>query len=590
MRAEWSLSNDKVILNFSQKYYTNFDQVLKSEAFRSLLEHFLTDLAKDEYSQDYQLLRKHIPNGDIHQQIEHMTRVAGLLTSMDVKDISLTLPEYKYLYEERVNVRHLAENIYKYWRKLERYCVLFNNTSSAGLATSMFINAKKQFDSLILNLYRVITRNISLQDTSVFRQVQSGTNVGMICQEYVWPIPAGYDRLRGVPFIKNIVMETPFITYPKRNTRTGTFQEVERNPMSRIGMNNDHFYCYPCLVGDLLCFVYVHRDFLTHGVSLANLFQMATEQEAAGRKPDLLYVFGGNNHSETPEAVFHYDDLNDIMVGFVSNHDDFDYFGYMKKMILTLHNVRQITRGYLPIHGAMVNIVLKNGTKANVCIMGDSGAGKSESIEAFRALAEDHISDMTIVFDDMGTFRVDPKTGEVYGYGTEIGAFVRLDDLESGYAFKELDRSVFMNPDKVNARLINPVATYKEVVQGYRVDVFVYANNYKELAEDEKAIDRFETKEDAIEVFKEGKRLAKGTTSEKGYTTSYFANPFGPVQKQEQTNALIDEYFERLFDRGVHVGQMYTQLGVPQMETDGPRRAAVDLFKEIQTLASEREE
>ncbi len=87
----------------------------------------------------------------------------------------------------------------------------------------------------------------------------------------------------------------------------------------------------------------------------------------------------------------------------------------------------------MPIHGAMVNVVLKNGKEANIVIMGDSGAGKSESLEAFRALSEEYISDMTIIFDDMGVFKnVD---GIIKGYGTEIGAFVRLDDLDQGYAF-----------------------------------------------------------------------------------------------------------------------------------------------------------
>ncbi len=75
-------------------------------------------------------------------------------------------------------------------------------------------------------------------------------------------------------------------------------------------------------------------------------------------------------------------------------------------MTLTLHNLIMIKRGYLPIHGAMVNIVTKNDKTANVIIMGDSGAGKSESLEAFRELSEDYISDMTIIFDDMGVVKL----------------------------------------------------------------------------------------------------------------------------------------------------------------------------------------
>lgn len=584
MKTEWSLSNGKAILNFSEKYYTSFDQILDSEAFRSLLDHYLSDIDKETYKQMYRLIRYYFPQASKADRIAAMTRFAKILTSMDVLEISQSIPEFATAYEDRSALRRLAESIYLYWRNLERYCVLFDTSSSVGLATSSFIDSKSRFDELVLNFYRVITRNISLGEPLVYRQVQAGTNVGMVCKEYVWPIPQGYEKLRGIPFIKNIVLETPFITYPNKNTRSGIFKEVRTNPIERVGINNDHFYCYPCYVGDLLAHIYVHRDFLTHGISLANLFELASETDTAGHKPNLVVLFGADNHSEVPEDCFYHDPVNKMMIGLISHHECYDYFGYMKKMMLTLHNVYQIAHGYLPIHGAMVNIVLKDGKKANVCIMGDSGAGKSESIEAFRALAEDYISDLTVIFDDMGTFRYDEGEGVVKGYGTEIGAFVRLDDLDSGYTFQELDRSVFMNPDKINARLITPISTYEEIMQGLPIDIFVYANNYDKLEEGEGAITLFKTKEEAIPTFVEGKRMAKGTTSEKGYTTSYFANPFGPVQKQLETDALIDFYFDKLFANGVKVGAMRTQLGVGHMEKDGPRKAAVDLFELIKKL------
>jgi predicted GTPase len=53
-------------------------------------------------------------------------------------------------------------------------------------------------------------------------------------------------------------------------------------------------------------------------------------------------------------------------------------------MILTLHNAIMMKRGRLPVHGAMVKINLKGDKSANIIFMGDTGAGKSESLEAFR--------------------------------------------------------------------------------------------------------------------------------------------------------------------------------------------------------------
>ena len=119
-------------------------------------------------------------------------------------------------------------------------------------------------------------------------------------------------------------------------------------------------------------------------------------------KPDIVFVFGAKDSFEKVKTVFYDDVENNIMLGYISYGDEIDYFGYVKKMALTLHNLIMIKRGSLPIHGAMVNIIMNNGKSANVVIMGDSGAGKSECLEAFRSLSEDYISDMTIVFDDMG--------------------------------------------------------------------------------------------------------------------------------------------------------------------------------------------
>ena len=122
-------------------------------------------------------------------------------------------------------------------------------------------------------------------------------------------------------------------------------------------------------------------------------------------------------------------------------------------------------------------------------IVGDSGAGKSETLEAFRELADEYISDMTIIFDDMGSLQLSPAG--LLGYGTEIGAFVRLDDLSPGYAFGHFDRSIFMNPDRGNARVVVPLTEYRDVVAGYPVDLLLYANNYEHVTEDAPVVEFF---------------------------------------------------------------------------------------------------
>ncbi|MFV0424890.1 MAG: hypothetical protein ACK5K7_04955 [Bacilli bacterium] len=242
-------------------------------------------------------------------------------------------------------------------------------------------------------------------------------------------------------------------------------------------------------------------------------------------------------------------------------------------MILTLHNVKGINCSGLPIHGAMANIIMESGIEKNIIIIGDSGAGKSETLEVLRTLENNGIKDINVVFDDMGIIFNDLKA-----YGTEIGAFVRLDDLDTGYAYKEIDRSVFMNPDKTNARITIPISTYEIISKGHSIDMILYANNYE--SSDSK-IEYFTDIDDAITTFKQGRRMAKGTTTESGLVDSYFANPFGPYQKQEQTNILIDTYFKIFFNKNIKLGQIKTMLGVNGYETKGPKNAALHLLKEL---------
>ncbi len=78
--------------------------------------------------------------------------------------------------------------------------------------------------------------------------------------------------------------------------------------------------------------------------------------------------------------------------------------------------------------------------------------------------------------------------------------------------------------------------------------------------------------------------MAKGTTSEKGLVESYFANPFGPLQKQAETDILIDDYFEAMFKADMKVGQIKTCLGVEGQEQNGPRNASLELFEIINNL------
>lgn len=579
MNKEISISNNKAILNFSKAFFNNTDDLLRSNGFYEVLKSFV-QFHKDNHTRIYSYLEKFFRSSDVDQLSNELRDITKILTVMTLDEISDKINKYHDLDKERDALLRIVEDMYDYWRKLERYSIIEKNSDKEGLEVENFLGSNIKLKEMILEIYRKVEVSITGKVQKVFRQVPAGANSSVIVRKSKIAYPDYCSWLNKIPFITKVMIETPYITYTKSNKRDGFFKEVFENPIADINIDTEEYLCYPAKIADNLIYVYFHIDYITHGISASNLFELASEEEVVNTKPDGIYVFGVKDTRDLD--IFYEDKENNLFIGYCNFADKKDYFGYLKKMCLTLNNIISMRRGFLPIHGAGVNIVLQNGKSANIVILGDSGAGKSESIEAFRSLAKEYIRDMTVIFDDMGSFRlIDDK---VLAYGTEIGAFVRLDDLDSGYAFKQIDRSIFMNPDKINARLIMPVADHKQIMEGYPVDFFLYANNYDKLEEDEKSISLFDNKEEAIKVFKAGARMAKGTTTEEGLVKSYFANPFGPYQKQEMCDKLIDQYFDVLFKNKIKVGTIRTQLAIANMETDGPKKSARELFEIIKAL------
>ena len=579
MNKEISISNNKAILNFSKAFFNNTDDLLRSDGFYEVLKSFVS-FHKDNNTRIYSYLEKFFRSSNIDSLAREIRDITKILTVMSLDEISDKINKYHDLDKERDALIRIVEDMYDYWRKLERYSIIEKTAGKEGLEVENFLGSNIKLKDMVLEIYRKVEVAITGKVQKVFRQVPAGANSSVIVRKSNIAYPAYLKWLNDIPYITKVMIETPYITYTKSNKRDGFFKEVYDNPLKDIRINTEEFLCYPAKIADNLIYVYFHQDYITHGISASNLFELADEDEVVNTKPDGIYVFGIKDDRDLD--IFYEDKENDLFIGYCNFDDKKDYFGYLKKMCLTLNNIISMKKGYLPIHGAGVNVVLQNGKTANIVILGDSGAGKSESIEAFRSLAKEYIRDMTVIFDDMGSFRM--KDGKVAAYGTEIGAFVRLDDLDSGYAFKQIDRSIFMNPDQVNARLIMPVADHKQIMEGYEVDFFLYANNYDKLSPDDKSISLFDNKDKAIETFKAGARMAKGTTTEEGLVKSYFANPFGPFQKQDMCDGLIDKYFDKLFADNIKVGTIRTQLAIDNMETEGPRKSAKELFEIIKSL------
>lgn len=574
MLHEFTLSRGKAMINFTLKYCDTKQKLLSSYGFKRVVEAFIQKIKKDDPIIYDQYIKSFKTDEDL---IESLIESFKLLTVFKIEEVIEVDNKYSAFFADKDLFIELIDLLIQFWKNLERYSIVRNTSLGDGLQNVRFIQANDLFNDLVLSTARRITETVNGFEQRVYRQKTVGATASLTLNNVNWNCPLEYKGLTAIPFISTVVIRPPFITYTKRNTRDGIFLEHNQNPIDNIVLNEDDWFVFPAKVGTMLTFVYFHKDFMAHGIGLSNLFELAKESEYIGKKPDIIYVFGYPDSHEEKRTFYYKDKKNDILIGYANYCDDIDYFGYMKKMLLTLHNVKQIEFNRLPIHGAMVNIVLKNGNESNIIIMGDSGAGKSESLEAFRSLNENYIRHMRVIFDDMG-FLNKEADGSIKGYGTEIGAFVRIDDLDPAYAYEQLDRGIYTNPDKINARVTIPISTYEVISKGYKVDIILYANNYEDV---EQKIVFHDDLDKAIGIFEDGARKAKGTTSEKGLVKSYFANPFGPVQERAETEVLVRQFFKDMKDNGVKIGEIHTSLAIDGRSKDGPREAAEELFSLI---------
>jgi len=571
----------KIIIGVKDRIAESVEELFESDLFKEILKKFLDRLIHKQSPVLAVFGKETITDADrmlLYKTLYYLTKLDASLVPGVVKGSEMFFRDTELLNE-------LVEQLYNYWRSFDRFIICDSEGESYDKRPFRTFNTTvERLMHLVLQAYRDVHENITSRHPRVYRQVHAGAEVATIA------IPLQrkffnkkYDVLKDISIIRQILLYPPLILKPPMNKRRGAFLEVDQNPITNVKLDNREWLCFPANVGTLLIHVYFHESFFELGFALANLFQLASDDEL-DRKPDGIYLYGVERqalkqYGDLPTVYFE-DKEENLFIGVVPRDLEFGYFGYLKKMILTLHNLIVMKRGNMPFHGALVQILLKNNKQANVLLIGDSGAGKSESLEAFRKLGDEEIKDLTIIADDMGSISVDNK-GNIVAYGTEIGAFLRLDDLHPGYAFGQLDRAIIMSAGQTNARIVLPVTTQDNITKGVAVDYIFYANNYENIDAQHPIIERFDSAETAFNLFREGNVMSKGTTTTTGLVQSYFANIFGPVQRKELHDEIARHFFNKFFENDIFVGQIRTCLGVKGFEAEGPKEAAEELLKLI---------
>jgi len=577
--------SDKFILRVSNRVCINSEELLTSEPFMTFYHAYLDSLKRKQST----LLNIFADKDFSEDDVKLLQETLYYLNSLPAEKVMKLVDGSDVFFRNTTLFNEFVEQFYNYWRRMHRLVIcdsVFDRLDKRPYRT--FNDLVESLMHLVRSTYRNIQENITGNHPKIYRQVSAGAEVGAIALPHKLTYPNdSFKMLDEIFVIRQVLIYPPMIFNTPMNKRKGEFARVYQNPLEGMQLNPKEWLCYPARVGPLLIAIYFPLNFFELGFSLSNLFELADEEDLK-RKPDAVYIYGAPVENapsvDGNETVFFDDEEHNIMVGSVPLKNEYAYFGYLKKMILTLHNIIRMKSGCLPFHGAMIKITMRDKLPFSVLIMGDSGAGKSESIEALRMIASEDIEDLTVVADDMGSIATD-EHGRLIAYGTEMGAFVRLDDLQSGYALGQIDRTIIMNPDQVNARVVMPVTRYEYIMEGTPIDCVFYANNYDAVDEQHPIIERFENAGDALEVFRRGAVMSKGTTTTSGIVENYFANIFGPVQYRELHESLAQKYFQKMFDQNIFVGQLRTQLGVAGQEQSGPQLSAKALLEMIKQKA-----
>jgi len=572
----------KIIIRITQDICDTSDELLSSPLFKLVLKNAIKELRRKNsilLSVFGKTVATQIKINDLIQTFIYLTKMKGSLVPKIIKGSEV-------FFKDKALFNEFVEYLYNYWRSFDRFIVCSSSKSAIDKKPyRTFNNTIEQLTHLIRAVYRDIQENITSKHPKVYRQVMAGAEVAAIAVPMEIPFQSKIlKNINQIPVIRQVLLYPPLILEPPMNKRTGRFERVQTNPLERISIKNDDWLCYPAKVGKLVILIYFYKKFFELGFSLSNLFELADDSDLK-KKPDAVYFYGVEKKDIArigeSSTIFYDDKKNDMLVAAVPNDDEFGYFGYLKKMVLTLHNIKMMKRGKFPFHGALVQVTLKGNKTRTILLIGDTAAGKSETLEAFRLLSGKYLQDLIIVADDMGTINIDKK-GDIIGFGTEIGAFLRLDDLSPGYAFGQIDRAIIMSPNKVNARIVLPVTTFANVVAGHKIDFILYANNYEEIDDEHPIIDKISSAENALHIFREGMVMSKGTTTSTGIVHSYFANIFGPPQYHDLYEKLARKYFHAFYNNNIFVGQLRTRLGLTGYEQHGPEEAAKKLLDIIQ--------
>ena len=444
-------------------------------------------------------------------EMSGLRQLLSILRALDehsLEQLTSILPAADVFLEPqgRAALHKFVEQLYNYWRSRDRYIVLL---VEPGPGNCRGQRPHRAFNDTLIglghhirSLYRNVCENITGDHPRIYRHVAAGCKVGLVAVSGHCELPSVYETLLGkIPLVRQVWFTPPMILNFPVGLRSDQLLRIDGNPLPSLALQQEDWLCYPAQVGHAVVFIFFHQQVIGRGVSLANLFELATDDQIAAG-PDAVGLFGvSSQHMEQfgdSSAVCFDDRDNDLLVAAISLEDYQDSFGCLKDMALTLHNIIMVRRGRLPFHGSLVNICFrKEEYRKTVLVIGDK---RTEILAALRSSDSSAVIEMSIIADDTGSLMIGDG-GSVVGSGTGCGVLLRLDMLQEGDTCKQMDRAIFMNPQASTGRVLLPVNTIEEVLKGYGIDLLLLVSAPEATGAAHPPVEMLEDSEQALRVF-----------------------------------------------------------------------------------------
>ena len=172
-------------------------------------------------------------------------------------------------------------------------------------------------------------------------------------------------------------------------------------------------------------------------------------------KPDVICIYGSQD--ENSGCGYYYDDVNNIYVGAIPYSFRINDIAFLKESVLTLHDLSKLNKNQLPVKGSLIRLCFSDMTVKTVFLVGVKSK-IIEVIEAMRKLSfqdksEKRLVKVDIIFDDAGSLKL--ENSQIVINGSEIGLLISLDQAAKTLNHKDIERSVFINPETKDAKSNN---------------------------------------------------------------------------------------------------------------------------------------